>query len=156
LQLVLLTTDHLADASAGLSFLKSLPYVDAHRIAVVGHSFGGQLTLLTAERDHALRAAVAFAPAANSWDGSPELRERLLATVRKITIPVMFLQAANDYSLVPTLAMADELSRLSKPNVRKIYPPVGKTASEGHNFLYVDVARWEQDVFAFLDGNVRR
>jgi dienelactone hydrolase len=36
LQLVLLTTDHLDDASAGLSFLKSLPYVDGHRIAVAG------------------------------------------------------------------------------------------------------------------------
>jgi len=156
LQLVLLTTDHLEDACAGLSFLKSLPYVDGHRIAVAGHSFGGQLTLLAAARDSTVRAAVAFAPAAGSWDGSSELRERMLATVRKLTVPVMLLQAANDYSLAANRAMADELSRLSKAHVRKIYPPIGETANDGHNFLYTDVTQWEQDVFAFLDGNVTR
>lgn len=155
LQLVLLTTDHLDDASASLSFLKTLPYVDPHRIAVAGHSFGGQLTLLVAARDSTIRAAVAFAPAAGSWEGSPELRERLLATVRKLTAPVLFLQAANDYSLAPSQVMADELARLSKPYLRKIYPPIGQTASDGHNFLYTDVTRWEADVFKFLDENVK-
>ena len=42
LQLELMTGDHLRDALAGLSFLKSLPYVDAGRVAVAGHSFGGE------------------------------------------------------------------------------------------------------------------
>src|SRR5260221_8133681 len=156
LQLVLVTTDHLDDAKAGLSFVRTLPYVDVHRIAVAGHSFGGQLTLLVAERDSTARAAVAFAPAAASWDGSAELREQMLAAVRKINVPVMFLQAANDYSLTPSQAMADELSRLSKTNVRKLYPPIGETASDAHNFLYTDVTVWEQDVFAFLGANVGR
>jgi acetyl esterase/lipase len=31
--------------------LKTVPGVDARRIAVAGHSFGGQLALLAAERD---------------------------------------------------------------------------------------------------------
>jgi dipeptidyl aminopeptidase/acylaminoacyl peptidase len=146
LQLVLLTTDHLDDAGAGLSFLKNLPYADSQRIAVAGHSFGGQLTLLLAERDRSIRGAVAFAPAANSWDGSTELRERLLTAIRKLTVPVMLLQSGNDYSLRPTQAMADELMRLSKPYVRKIYPAVGKTANDRHNFLYTDVSQWERDV----------
>jgi acetyl esterase/lipase len=76
LQLVLMTTDHLQDALAALSFLKSLPDVDARRVAVAGHSFGDQLTLLEASRDRTLRAAVTFGAAAGSWDGSPELRDR--------------------------------------------------------------------------------
>jgi dienelactone hydrolase len=156
LLLVLLTTDHLNDASAGLAFVKTLPFVDAHRIAVAGHSFGAQLTLLLAARDNSVRAAIAFAPAANSWDRSAELRERLLATVRNLTGPLMLLQSANDYSLASTQAMAGELSTLSKRYVRKIYPPVGETANDGHNFLYTDVARWEEDVFKFLDENVKR
>jgi carboxymethylenebutenolidase len=59
-QFVLLTTDHLDDVTAALSFLKSLHEVDARRIAVMGHSSGGQLTLLAAERDSTLRAAVTF------------------------------------------------------------------------------------------------
>jgi carboxymethylenebutenolidase len=154
LQLILMTTDHLQDALAALSFLKSLPYVDARRVAVAGHSFGGQLTLLEASRDGTVRAAVTFGAAAASWDGSPELRDRLIETVRGLAMPVMLIQAANDYSLSSSSAMDGELSRLSKPHVRRIYPAFGDTQSHGHNFLYFDVARWEQDVFAFLEANV--
>ena len=156
LQLALLTTDHLQDALAGLSFLKSLPYVDARRVAVVGHSFGGQLTLLEASRDRTVRAAVTFGAAAGSWDESSELRDRLIETLRALSVPVMLIQAANDYSLSPSTAMERELSRLSKPHARKIYPAFGDTPTHGHNFLYFDIARWEQDVFAFLEANVTR
>jgi carboxymethylenebutenolidase len=156
LQFVLMTTDHLDDVTAGVSFLKNLPGVDAHRIAVVGHSFGGQLTLLAVERDSTLRAAVTFSAAASSWEGSSEVRERMLTAVRNTTVPLMLLHAANDYSTTPGKAMANELARLGKPHVLKIYPPVGKTADDGHNFVYTDVAQWEADVFGFLDQYVRR
>ena len=156
LQFVLLTTDHLDDVTAGLAFLKSLPGVDAHRIAVVGHSFGGQLTLLAAEGDSTLRAAVTFSAAAGSWEGSPAGRERMLTAVRKTTVPVMLLHAANDYSTAPGQALAGELARLAKPHQLKIYPPVGKTSEDGHNFVYSAIAQWEDDVFGFLDEHVRR
>jgi dienelactone hydrolase len=155
LQFVLMTTDHLDDALAGLSFLKNLPEVDAHRVVVAGHSFGGQLTLLEAERDPSIRAAVTFGAAAASWDGSAELRARLLAAVGRITVPVLLIHTANDYSVTPGKSMADEFARLSKPYKLKMYPPVGQTASDGHNFLYTDVALWEVDVFGFLDQKVR-
>ncbi len=154
LQMVLMTTDHLQDARAALSFLKNLSYVDARRIAVAGHSFGGQLTLLEASHDSTPAAAVTFGAAAGSWDGSPELRNMLLKSLHTLAMPVMMIQAANDYSLTPSTAMDEELSRLSKRHVRKIYPAFGQTQGEGHNFLYYDVARWEQDVFAYLDANV--
>ena len=155
LQFVLMTTDHLDDADAGLAFLKSLSDVDPHRIAVAGHSFGGQLTLLEAEGDPSIRAAVTFGAASGSWDGSLELRARLLATVRKITAPVLLIHTANDYAVTPGKSMADEFARLSKPHELRIYPQVGQTTSDGHNFLYTDVALWEDDVFRFLDQNVR-
>ena len=156
LQFILLTTDQLDDARAGLSFLRHLPEVDARRIAVAGHSFGGQLALLTAERDSTVRAVVAFAAAANSWEGSPELRERLVDAVRKIAAPIMLIHAANDYSVAPGGALADELTRLAKPHVLEIYPPVGRTPDDGHEAVYTAVPRWEPDVFAFLDQHVKR
>jgi dienelactone hydrolase len=156
LQFVLLTTDHFEDVRAGLSFLKGLPDVDAHRIGVVGHSYGGQLTLLAAERDNTIRAAVAFGPAANSWRRSDELRERLLTSVRKTSAPTMLIHTANDYDTAPGTQLAGELERLHKPHVLKIYPPFGHSASEGHSFLYADVSLWENDVFQFLDEFVKR
>jgi dienelactone hydrolase len=156
LQFVLLTTDQLDDVMAGLSFLKTRPGIDGHRIAVVGHSFGGQLTLLAAERDSSLRAAVTFGAAAASWEGSPEIRDLLLNAVRKGTVPLMLIHAANDYSTVPGKALDSELARLGKTHLLKIYPPFGKTSDDGHMFVYADIADWELDVFRFLDQHVGR
>lgn len=154
LQVALMTGDHLQDALAALSFLERLPYVDARRVAVAGHSFGGQLALLEASRHRTVRAAVTFGAAAASWEGSPELRDRMIEALGALSVPVMLIQAANDYSLSASSAMERELSRLSKPHVRKIYPAFGPTPAHGHNFLYLDIARWEPDVLAFLDANV--
>ncbi len=155
LQVQLLETGELDDARAGLSFLRALPEVDARRIAVVGHSFGGSLTLLVIERDSTLRAAVVFSGSARSWPRSPPLRERLLGAVDRTVVPVFFIFAANDYSVVPGKALATEMARLGKPHRLKIYPPVGKTAQEGHGFVHLRVATWEPDVFAFLDPLMR-
>ena len=152
LQVVLLTTDHLDDVVAGLSFLKTQPGVDAHRIALVGHSFGGQLSLLAAEPESSLRAAVTFGAAAGSWEGSPEIRNLLLTAVRKSTVPIMLIHAANDYSTAPGKALDAELARLSKTHMLKIYPPYGKTRDDGHMFVYTDITEWEPEVFGFLDS----
>jgi hypothetical protein len=48
------------------------------------------------------------------------------------------------------------MNRVQKPNRLKIYPPVGTTAEEGHDFVYRRVAEWEPDVFAFLEECLRR
>ena len=156
LQYMLATTDHLHDVMAALSFLKTAPAIDAKRIAIAGHSFGGQVTLLAAERDNTLRAAVTFAAAAGSWESSPELRERLRSAAEKTTAPIMLVQAANDYSTAPSRELAGELRRLHKSYALKIYPPVGQTSDDGHNFLYLGIPQWEHDVFGFLDEHVMR
>ncbi len=156
LQFVLMTTDHLDDELAGLSFLKSFPGIDSHHIAVVGHSFGGQIALLAAEHDSTLRAAVTFGAAAASWGGSSEVRNRMLTAVRRTTVPIMLVHSANDYSTAPGQALAHELAKLGKAHVLKIYPPSGKTADDGHNFIYNDIAEWEGEVFKFLGMHVTR
>jgi pimeloyl-ACP methyl ester carboxylesterase len=112
--------------------------------------------LLEAERDTTIRAVVTFGAAAGSWEGSAEVRARLLAAVGRITVPALLIHTANDYSVTPGNAMAVEFARLSKPYELKMYPPVGQTTSDGHNFLYTDVALWEDDVFKFLDQAVRQ
>lgn|SRR6185312_5599384 len=155
LQFKLLTNDHLDDVMAALLFLKTVPGIDPHRIAVAGNSFGGQLTLLTAERDNTIRAVVTFACAAGSWERSAELRNRLLTAVRKTNAPIMLIQAENDYSTAAGRALAQELERLHKPHALKIYPKVGVNADDGHNLLYENIPAWEDDVFTFLDQHVK-
>jgi len=156
LQFTLLTTEQLDDAMAALTFLKATPRIDSHRIAVAGHSFGGQITLLAAERDPTIRAVLTFAAAAGSWERSAELRARLADAVAKTNAAVMLIHAENDYSVAAGRALADELDRLKKPHVLKIYPAVGLVPEDGHNMLYENIPGWEEDVFNFLDRYVKR
>ena len=155
LQFTLLNADHLDDATAGLAFLKRLPVVDARRVAVAGHSFGGVLAFLSAERDKDVRAVVTFGAAAQQWDGSPDLQRRLLAAARNIERPIFMTHAANDYSIVPGQVISAELTRLKRPHEFRIYPAVGTTPRDGHQAVYTDITTWEPDVFRFLDASVR-
>jgi carboxymethylenebutenolidase len=145
----------LSDVVAGLAFLKGRSDVDSNRVAVAGHSFGGQLTLLLTERDTTVRAAVVFGAAAASWEASPKLRARLLAAVGHTDTPLFFIHAANDFSVTPGTALAAEMKRLGKSHHVKVYPAVGQTAAEGHDFVHLGLSTWEPDVFAFLDGRMR-
>ena len=155
LQFVLLTTEQLDDVIAALNSLKTQPGIDVRRIATVGHSFGGSLTLLAAEHDSTIRAAVSFAGAANSWERSPELRERLTSAVLRANAPIMLIHAENDFSTAPGRALAGELQARHKPHVLKIYPKVGLTPEDGHGMLYEDIPAWEEDLFTFLDKHVK-
>jgi carboxymethylenebutenolidase len=156
LQLQLLENRDMADALSGLNFLRALPDVDARDVAVIGHSFGGSLTVLLAEREPNLRAVVVFSGAGYSFDRSPELRTRLLTAVDHIAAPVFFIHAENDYSLSSGKVLDARRQRMGKPHRLKIYLPIGYTVDDGHDFLHLGVSIWEPDVFAFLDENMRR
>jgi len=152
----LITGSQLDDALAGLSFLEAAPDVDRKRIAIVGHSFGGMLTLLSGDHDSTIRAEVAFAAGALSWHASQELRDRILAAIAKTVAPVMLVCAANDFDTTPAKRIAAELDRQHKSHLLKIYPAIGKTSADGHGLLYLGIPEWEPDVFQFLDDNVKR
>jgi len=68
----------------------------------------------------------------------------------------MLVQAENDYSTAPSRALGDELKRLDKPHLVKIYPSVGQSSDDGHNIVYGAIPQWETDVFKFLDQYVRQ
>jgi carboxymethylenebutenolidase len=152
----LITSSQLDDALAGLTFLKAAPGVDTKRVAILGHSFGGMLTLLSGDHDSTIRAEVAFAAGANSWRTSPELQQCTLAAVRKTEAPIMLVYAANDFDTTPGKDISAELDRLHKSHLLKIYPAIGKISDDGHNLLYLGASEWEPDVFQFLDENVKR
>ena len=156
LQMQLLENREMDDALSGLKFLRALPYVDARDVAAIGHSFGGSLTVLLAEREPNLRAVVVFSGAGYSFDRSPELRARLLAAVDHIAAPVFFIHAENDYSLSSGKVLDARREQIGRPHRLKIYPPIGQTVDDGHDFLHLGVNIWEPDVFAFLDENMRR
>ena len=156
LQLQVLENREMDDALSALKFLRALPYVDSKDVAVIGHSFGGSLTVLLAEREPNLRAVVVFSGAGYSFDRSPELRARLLAAIDHVAAPVFFIHAENDYSLSSGKVLDARREQIGKPHRLKIYPPIGHTVDDGHDFLHLGVDIWEPEVFAFLDENMRK
>ncbi len=76
--------------------------------------------------------------------------------MRNTTAPILFIQAANDYSTAVSRVLSSEMEHLHKPYLMKIYPSVGKSAEDGHNLIYTDISLWEDDVFKFLDGDLAR
>lgn len=156
LQLRLLEGDQLQDAFAGLAYVRTLPDVDLGRIVLAGHSFGASLALLEAEQDTLVRAVVVFSGSAATWDRSPALRHRLRVAAGRARAAEFFLQARNDYSIAPAESLSAERARRGKPYRVKIYPAVGRTADEGHDFPFLQVRAWEADVFAFLNAHLRQ
>ena len=154
-QLQQLETDQLQDMISGLKFLRERREVDTNRIAILGHSFGGGLTLMVAEHDSHLKAIVIFAPTGYSWDRSPILRQRLIRAVKSINAPIMIIHAQNDYSTNPGYAIDSILNQLDKSHILKIYPKFGNSVIDGHALLFLSIETWEADVFKFLENNLR-
>lgn len=154
MQVELYSTVALGDQLAALAYLKARPDVDTSRIAVSGWSAGGQLTLLAAEADPGYRVAAACSSASVSWDGNPDLQERLLATVAKIKIPVFLFQAQNDYSLKPQQVLGAEFTRLGKQYEAMVYPAHGSTVQDGHAFCVDSPGVWGDRVTTFIRRNM--
>lgn len=150
----LLSTDHLQDQMAALSWLKSQPFVRATRVAAMGNSFGGIEAVLGAEQG-GYCAAVDASGAAESWDKAPGLRDLLVHAAERAKAPILFFQAENDYSVAPSRTLYAAMRAAGKPAQIRLYPPYGDSPQEGHSFAYRGAAVWRDDVLRFLDDNCK-
>jgi dienelactone hydrolase len=146
---------HLEDQLAALRYLQTLPYIDKSRIAVMGFSFGGIQTMLAVERGPGYRVAVNCSGAAETWRDSSALRSRLIAAASKATMPVLFLQAENDYDLTPNRVLSEEVRKAGKPVEAKVYPAFGSGPREGHSFCVRGTETWGPDVLRFIETHLK-
>ncbi len=109
----------VADQKAGAEFLKTLPYVDPHKIAIFGWSYGGYMTLKMLEADPGLYAAgLAVAPVSR-WQlydtfyterymGRPQTdvagydKSSTLPDAGKIADPMLLIHGMSDDNVVFT------------------------------------------------------
>ena len=144
------------DVESAVAWLKGQTWADSQHIAMTGISFGGIQTLLAAEKGLGIKAFLAFAPGAQSWN--PVLAERLKRAVLAAPAPIFIVQAQNDYSVEPSKVLGAELGKKGAPNRAQIYPPFGTTTQDGHWRFGAHrdgIAVWAPDVEAFLEVAMR-
>ncbi|MCI0456733.1 MAG: alpha/beta fold hydrolase [Gemmataceae bacterium] len=103
----------LDDALAAIEYLTKIPYVDADRIYMIGHSTGGTVTLLAAEASLRLRAAFSFggAPDLQHADyGNTPFDRRIEKEVR-LRSPIHFVKGLK----TPTFYFEGDLSPDGQP-----------------------------------------
>ena len=165
------------DVIAALDYLKTVPHVDTHKVALAGGSYGGIMTMLTAEQDlrqlgHlGIRAAVNFASAAESWGSNPPtpahlaFRQPLVEAAKKAKVPIFFLQASNDYTTAPSQALAQVMSEAGLPHQMRIFPVHYRSTNprvpgsaedhvQGHGKFFQSPDEWGTSVLAFLEPNL--
>jgi carboxymethylenebutenolidase len=150
-QLVHALADETRDVRAAIAWLQAHPHIDPHRVAVVGSSFGGVVTVLAAGERPQFRAGVSFAGPSQTWPRAPALQDALVAAIRHTPLPLFLIQAQNDHSLAPTYTLGSELAQLNKPHETRIYPAIGTIPMNGHGIFGNSVPLWYADVQRFLN-----
>ena len=150
----LLETEQLEDQFAGIAYAKSLPFIDTSRMVVAGCSFGGIQSLLAAERDGAFKAALPISPAALTWTRSESVRNRLIASVSAIAIPVRLIQPPKDASLEPARVLGEEAKKLGKASFTiNIYPTTMPEDEQTHCFGgFKGFHNFGEEAVAFFDS----
>lgn len=102
----------LDGAAGGLA-----PMIDADRIGMTGHSFGGWTTLAVIDSEPRIRAALALAPAGGSSPLPAEPLKQALTFEWGRDVPTLFLVAERD-SLLPLPGMYELLEKT--PGIKKM------------------------------------
>jgi dienelactone hydrolase len=152
------------DVLAAIDYLKAhhaALNVNPNRLALMGHSLGGIVTLFTNQTDDGQNVAVSISGDSESWcGGGIELRTALFSAVDDAKAPIYFFEEKNDPDVNPTVELSHHAGRLLERYQSAVFAPVrdasgvpltcGKhahvcfTADEG------EVARWAPSVVEFL------
>ena len=135
--------------------LKTRNFVDPHRVAIMGFSFGGMVTAFAAAANPRFAAAIVQAPGAGNWDRSADLRDALVAAAERIRVPTFCAVAENDQTTESTRAICEGVHANGTPAELKIYPSFTsrqrRSGAPGHALFTPDgVSVWTKDVLDFL------
>lgn len=134
-----------AELSRAVDYVKGLPDVDPSRVALMGHSRGGLLTLMVGLERKDLKALIITAPA----DIRPYFSQSV-ARVSRVNVPILLLVEEGDEmgSLGP-INILDQALQSQRKEVRTIRYNRG-----GGHYLFIRVDYWWDDLRAFLREKV--
>jgi carboxymethylenebutenolidase len=135
--------------------------LDPRRVAIMGFSAGGVVTVFGAARSDRFGAVVTQAAGARSWPRSPELREALPAEARRVRAPTLCMVAENDTTTESVRRVCEAVRANGAVADLIVYPPFTpsdgpRRSDPGHQlFNREGVSIWGKDVLAFLAKHVK-
>lgn len=141
---------HMDDVWQAVDYLKTFEFVDTTRLAMMGFSRGGHLTLKIAARSSEFKAIVLMAPAPGGGNV-----QHFVDQAQVIDSPVLLLAAENDNKQYDHLGLIKEIERqmrLAGKDVKLIvYPPFGE---DGH-LMFFEVNYYWRDIVKFLNEHLK-
>ena len=144
------------DVIAAAEFVKTLPDADSSRVAVMGWSFGGIVSVFAASRSERFRVVVDQAGGALSWEGSPSLQSALKEAAGKIRIPLLGMVSENDRTTESVKVVVKEAKKhgdRASMVVYKAFKPRENPngIAPGHMIFAADgIPIWARDLADFL------
>jgi predicted dienelactone hydrolase len=165
--------DQTYEVSQAIEYLTGLKnsakklVIDSNKIAIVGHSFGGMVTLFSNNILTAHNAAVDIAGASESWDAFDNddgalddcstTLDWLKNAVRGANKPIFFLEPKNDASIRPTVVLSKVAGDANERYQAAIYGPVpldpDEDSKDAHRKFVTQqdqIEKWGPAVIEFL------
>jgi dienelactone hydrolase len=148
------------DVLAVVEFVKTLPYADSKRMAVMGWSIGGIVSVFAASQSSAFRAVVDQAGGALTWDQSHAMQQALKQAAGQVRIPLLGMVAKNDRTTESVKAVVHEAEAHGAIAKLIVYPAFAPRdaggVSPGHMIFGRDGWKiWEADLREFLSNYLR-
>jgi dienelactone hydrolase len=164
--------EEASDMLAGLDYLKqhereavstieragktsAADMIDLKRVALMGWSHGGVVSLLAASERHEFVALVDQAGGALTWNSSPTLQRELPAAASRIKVPALCMDAENDATTNAVKTVGEAIKNSGEWEKTIIYPPFTPTSNPsniapGHLIFAQGVSIWQNDLLTFL------
>jgi dienelactone hydrolase len=144
------------DVAAGIAFMRAQDYVDSSRLMLVGNSAGGFASLAAAsERPQGLLAVLSFSGGRGSTGpdkvcGEDKLTAAFATFGRTVTVPTLWLNAANDHFFRPAL-FQQFFAAFTKAGGQAELVPLPAFGDDGHYlFSAAAIPLWRDRVDGFL------
>lgn len=150
------------DVVAAMMYAATIDGADVRRLALVGFSQGGSVSVRAASLRPDVRGLVNQAGGSLTWSRSPDLRRALTDWAKALKMPVLCMDAANDATTDAVNAVCEAARRAGAETHVTIYPPFTPASNPdniapGHLIFApgAGVAIRRPDVVAFLSAHAR-
>jgi dienelactone hydrolase len=117
----------VGDVEEALTFAKKLPKADPKRLAIIGHSFGGVVSLLTNTKDLGQRAVVAAGAGSETWHSDDNMPPVLVDAVSRAVAPIFLFQPMNDVAIDSTIKLARAAGHACRQYQSALFPAIHET-----------------------------